>query len=226
VLIAGVGIGADLLLYTLGLRFTTASAASLIVSTDGIILALLGVLVLRERMSWLKAGAGIAALCGLLLVGWNGQHLGSLVRSEYFVGNVIVLSAGCCWATYGAGQRVLARTPGGSLFPIFAVATVLGAAAALLQPIAHSAIRWQAVAAVAYLGLIGTGLAYILLLRGIERLEAATVGLLGSTLPLFVMVQAHVLLGEAITPYLLSGAALIIAGVVLVIRHQRLYGEP
>lgn len=227
ILIAGLAIGGDLLLYIWGLRYTTASAATLIVSTDGIMLALLGVLVLRERMSWLKASAGLAALCGLVLVGWNGQDLDALLRSEYLAGNLLVFAGGCCWAVYGLGQRVVARVPGGTLLPVFVVATAMAGLSALTQPAVHSPVRLPAVLSLVYLGLGGTGLAYILLAKGLARLEAATVGLLGSTLPIFTMAEAHVFMGEEITIYLLGGAALVIAGVALVMRHQQLYGaEP
>jgi drug/metabolite transporter (DMT)-like permease len=222
--VAGLGIGADLVIYTLGLRYTTASAATLIVSTDGIILALLAVLVLREPVSWLKGGAGLCALGGLTLVGWNGQNLSVLVRSEYFLGNVIVLCAAFCWAAYGLGQRALARMPGGSLVWIFLVGTALAAVVAFARPIAHSPITWKPLVAVLYLGIGGTGLAYVLFAKGMAKLEAATVGVVSSTLPLFTMVQAHYFRGEEITPYLLGGAALVIAGVTLIMRHQKVYG--
>ena len=225
VVVAGLGIGGDLLLYALGLHYTTASAATLIVSTDGIILAMLGVLVLRERMSWLKAAAAVAALAGLLLVGWSGQTIAALRASENSLGNIIVLMAGCCWATYGLGQRVLARWPGGNLFWIFLVGATVGTAIALFAPITHAPVTAQAVGALIYLGLGGTGLAYVLLVRGMARLEAATVGVVSSTLPLVTMVQAHYLLREAITPYLLAGAGCVITGVMLILRHQRVYGE-
>jgi len=224
IIIAGLGIGGDLLLYALGLRYTTASAATLIVSTDGILLALLGVLVLRERMSWMKTAAGLCALGGLFLVNWSGQTWQALLGSEHFAGNLIVLCAGCCWATYGLGQRVLARAPGGSLFWIFLVGTALAIVVTATRPITHAPLTWPAVFALLYLGLGGTGLAYVLFAKGMARLEAATVGVLGSTLPLFTMVQAHYWLGEAITPYLLGGAVLVITGVMLIMRHQRRYG--
>ncbi|MBN1459090.1 MAG: DMT family transporter, partial [Armatimonadetes bacterium] len=107
IFIAGMGIGGDLLLYTLGLHWTTASAATLIVSTDGVILALLAVLVLREPMSSLKAMAALCALVGVVLVGWNGEDLGDLLGSQYLLGNLAIIAAACCWATYGLGQRVL-----------------------------------------------------------------------------------------------------------------------
>jgi drug/metabolite transporter (DMT)-like permease len=224
ILIAGLGICSDLLLYTLGLRYTTASAATLIVSTDGIMLALLGVVVLRERMSWLKAMAGAAALAGLLLVGWNGQDMSALLQSKYLMGNLLVLSAACCWAVYALGQRVLAGMPGGTLLPVFSVGTTLSGLVALTQPVSHGPLRASALLALLYLGFGGTGLAYVLLVRGLARLEAATVGLLGSTLPLFTMVEARLLIGERITAFLLGGAALVIAGVTLMMGHQRIYG--
>jgi len=225
IIIAGVGIGGDLLLYALGLRYTTASAATLIVSTDGIMLALLGVWVLRERMSWMKTVAGLCALGGLFLVNWSGQTWPALLGSEHFTGNMIVLVAGCCWATYGLGQRVLASIPGGSLFWTFLVGTLLALGVAAAQPITHAPLTWPAVGALLYLGLGGTGLAYVLFAKGMARLEAATVGVLGSTLPIFTMLQAHYLLGEAITIYLVGGAALVITGVTLIMRHQKVYGE-
>ena len=224
VLIAGLGIGGDLLLYALGLRYTTASAATLIVSTDGVILTLLGVVVLRERMSWMKAAAGVAALCGLFLVGWSGQDLAQLLGSKNLVGNIVVFCAGCCWATYGLGQRVLARVPGGNLFWIFLTGTVLATFVSFSQPLTHAPVTWPAVGALLYLGLGGTGLAYVILAKGMARLEAATVGVVGSTLPIFTMIQAHYWLGEQITVYLVGGAVLVITAVLLIVRHQRRYG--
>ena len=223
--IAAVGISGDLLLYTLGLRYTTASAATLIVSTDGVMMALLGVVVLGERMSWFKASAAVTALTGLFLVNWNGQDLSALLASRYLLGNVLVLCAACCFATYGLGQRALAKAPGGTLLPVFLLASALASVAAAAQPAAHAPVTVPAALSLAFLGLVATGLAYILLVKGMARLEAATAGLLASTLPLFTMVEAHFVLGERITPYLVAGAALVIAGVSLIMTHQRIYGE-
>ena len=101
----------------------------------------------------------------------------------------------------------------------------MGSAIAFSAPITPAAITWRSLGALLYLGLGGTGLAYVLLAKGMARLEAATVGLLGSTLPLFTMIQAHYWLGEQITPYLVAGAALVIMGVTLILIHQKTYGE-
>jgi len=47
-----------------------------------------------------------------------------------------------------------------------------------------------------------------------------------STLPLFTMIEARLLIGEEITVYLLAGAAFIMGAVVLIVRHQSVYGRP
>jgi len=225
IIVAAVGICGDLFLYTLGLRYTTASAATLIVSTDGIMLTLLGVLVIGEPMSRFKAAAGLTALVGLFLVSWNGQNLTVLLQSRYLVGNILVICAACCWATYALGQRVLARVPGGTLMPVFIIATLIAVVPTISQPAVHAPVSLSAAAALLYLAFGGTGLAYILFVKGIAKLEAATVGLLCSLLPLFTMAEARLILHETITAYLVAGAILMIAGVSLMMAHQRVYGE-
>ncbi len=102
--------------------------------------------------------------------------------------------------------------------------TVLAACVAFIQPITHAHVTWQSVAALAYLGLFGTGLAYVLLAKGLAHLEAATAGILNSLLPVFTLVQAHYFLHEPITIYLLLGAACVMAAVMLILRHQRRWG--
>ncbi|MBN1459982.1 MAG: DMT family transporter, partial [Armatimonadetes bacterium] len=94
-----------------------------------------------------------------------------------------------------------------------------------LQAPVHSPVTWPALIAVVFLGVIATGVAYIFLAKGMQRLEAATVGLIASTLPIWTMFQAHYLLGETITPYLVAGAILIIMAVVLIMQHQRRFGS-
>ena len=122
------------------------------------------------------------------------------------------------------GQRVLAKSPGGHLFWIFLVGTGLAACVAFVQPITHAHVTWQSVAALAYLGLLGTGLAYVFLAKGLAHLEAATAGILNSLLPVFTLVQAHYFLHEPITVYLLGGAACVMGAVMLILGHQRRWG--
>ena len=67
----------------------------------------------------------------------------------------------------------------------------------------------------AYLGLIGTALAYALWFRGIERLPASSLSFLGLTNPVTATLAGLVFLGQTLTPWQLGGLALVISSVVL-----------
>ncbi|MFG3253357.1 EamA family transporter [Streptomyces sp. NPDC048172] len=67
----------------------------------------------------------------------------------------------------------------------------------------------------AYLGLIGTALAYALWFRGIERLPASSLSFLGLTNPITATLAGLIFLGQTLTPWQLGGLALVVAGVVL-----------
>ncbi|WP_255308191.1 EamA family transporter [Streptomyces marincola] len=77
------------------------------------------------------------------------------------------------------------------------------------------------VAGYAYLGLIGTALAYALWFRGIERLPAASVAFLGLINPIVATLAGLLLLDQTLTAWQLAGLVLVLTGVLLGQRPQR-----
>ncbi|MBW5424688.1 EamA family transporter [Streptomyces sp. BG9H] len=67
----------------------------------------------------------------------------------------------------------------------------------------------------AYLGIIGTAIAYALWFRGIERLPASSVSFLGLTNPVVATLAGLLLLGQTLTPWQLGGLALVLTSVLL-----------
>ncbi|MET9548622.1 EamA family transporter [Streptomyces sp. NPDC006627] len=67
----------------------------------------------------------------------------------------------------------------------------------------------------AYLGIIGTALAYALWFRGIERLPASSVSFLGLTNPIVATLAGLLLLGQTLTPWQVGGLVLVVASVLL-----------
>jgi drug/metabolite transporter (DMT)-like permease len=70
--------------------------------------------------------------------------------------------------------------------------------------------------AVLWLGVLGTGLAYLFHFRILERWGPTRASLVTYVIPLVAVTLGFVVLGERLTPLELIGAALIIGGVVLV----------
>jgi len=215
---AGAAIAGDYLLYTAGIRLTTASAGNLVVQIEIIALSLWGLIILKESAGAAKLAGMALCFSGVFLVAWNGQGLTALARSEYSVGNLIVAAGGMCWSFYALGQKMLLETRGAgqTVVPIMLIGAGISVAVAIFSPLATrppTSLQW---ALLIGLGSVCTGLAYFLMVRGLQRLEASHVALLATLNPVLTMTEAHFLLGEKLSGFLLGGAGLIVAGVCLI----------
>jgi drug/metabolite transporter (DMT)-like permease len=117
----------------------------------------------------------------------------------------------------------------GSVFSAFLIIT--GMAAIFERPadglyaLPSSGAGWLAMI---WLGALGTGVAYLLFFRIIERWGATRTTLVTYVIPVVAIVLGFVFLGERLRPLELAGAALIIGGVVMVnsnIGQRPLFGR-
>jgi len=132
------------------------------------------------------------------------------------VGALAVLGTATCYAlsVLYAG-RAVRRVPAlevttGQL----AMGTLLAAPAALLQ-LPSEAPPARAVAAIVALGVLGTGVAYVLYFTLISRAGAARAILVTYLVPGFALVYGALLLDEPVTAAALTGLALILGGTAL-----------
>lgn len=112
-------------------------------------------------------------------------------------------------------------TPGkisfGSAFSAFIIVTIM--ALVFERPegglftLPAASLGWLAMI---WLGALGTGVAYLLFFRIIERWGATRTTLVTYVIPVVAITLGFVFLGERLRPLEIAGAALIIAGVVLV----------
>src|SRR3954447_8963733 len=79
-------------------------------------------------------------------------------------------------------------------------------------------VAWtpEAVLSVVWLGLLGSGLAYLAHFRTLQRWGAARTSVVASLLPIGGIALGALVLGEPITPNMIVGAALIVGGIALV----------
>lgn len=82
------------------------------------------------------------------------------------------------------------------------------------------------VTGLAYLGLIGAALTYVLWFRGISKLEPAVVSSLGFLSPISAVLLGWGVLGQSLTAAQLAGMAIVVASVWLSQRTQRLPAAP
>ncbi len=205
-----------------GLVTSQASTTAWIVASGPIFIALLGRLVLGERLGWARI-AGIAlAVMGVVLVVGKGD-LGVLTSGEFGApGDILILASAPNWAVFSVlSRRSLKEHPPTrmllyvmSLGWLFVTVILLGSTG-LAEVHQLSARGW---AAIGFLGVCCSGIAYIFWYDLLRVMPASQVGAFLYLEPLVAVALAAVMLGEKIVPATIAGGAMILCGVWLVNR--------
>jgi len=206
-----------------GLVTAQATTTAWIVATTPIFIALLGWLVLKEKLDWLKIFGIALAAFGVLLIVSNGNISALFAGKVGTVGDLLVLISAPNWAIYTVlSRRELARHPAARMMFyvmllgwLFTNIWIFGFGPGLSE-IAHITIKgWGAILA---LGIFGSGLAYIAYYDALRVLPASQLGVFLNIEPLVTTLLAASLLNEPITLIVLLGGAIIIVGIYLVNR--------
>ena len=212
-------------LQSTGLVTAQASTTAWIVATTPIFMALLGWLVLKEKLSVLQvAWIGLAAV-GVLLVVSDG-NLASVFRGQFGTpGDYLIMISAPNWAIFSTlSRRGLQKHPAARM--MFYVMTSgwlfssIGffAGGNFSQVFELTVNGWLGVI---FLGVFCSGLAYIAWYDGLQAIAASQVGAFLYLEPLVAVGVAAVILSEPVTWASLAGGTVILLGVYLVNRPQK-----
>lgn len=180
-------------------------------ATTAIFAALIAFLFFGERFDGRRVLGLIAGFAGVVVLA-SGRTAGGSVWSAALAGTF----AGFL---YGVGINLARRHLAG--LPAWAVAGAnLGCASLLLAPLAllawpSATVPPKAWGAALGLGVLCTGLAFVLFYRLIYRIGAPRAATVTYLIPLFGVLWAWLLLGEAVTPTMAIACVLILGGVAL-----------
>jgi drug/metabolite transporter (DMT)-like permease len=207
-----------------GLVTAQATTTAWIITTTPIFIALLGALVLREKLGgWAALGIGLA-MVGVLLVVSKGQWSAVAAGRFWTTGDLLVFISAPNWAVFSVlSRRGLREHPATQMmFYVMSFGwlftTGLFAAQGAWVEIARLTLPgWLGVL---FLGIFCSGLAYIFWYDALQRLPASRVGVFLYLEPLVAVAVAAAVLGEAVLPAVLIGGGAIMAGVWLVNRKS------
>lgn len=210
--------GCSLYFYTenTALTYTLASNVSIIVAAAPILTAILAHICGEKRFSRGTLFGFLVAFTGVVLVVCNGTFVLKLNPR----GDFLALGAAACWAVYS----VLLRKLGGELDPILVTRRTLfwGILTALPmvllegKPYPAAPLLTPSVAGnFLFLGLIGSGLCYVLWNKAFRLLGVVATNNFIYLNPFVTIVTARLFLNEPISPLALLGAVLITVGVVV-----------
>ena len=215
--VAGLGIcyfGLFFVLYNLALGYTTAARASLALSTlplqTMVVGAALGIepLSRRKTIGVLVATSGVfAALSAGLASAPEGAWRGELIMA----GAVLCMAAYNVWSrpfiVRSSALGYLATGMASGAAALIAVGFLSGRLAVLST---FDSPQW--IAGI-YLGIAGGALAFVLWVMALERSSPTRVANTMTVNPIAAALLASTLVGEPITPSLVSGLAAVLAGI-------------
>jgi drug/metabolite transporter (DMT)-like permease len=205
-----------------GLVTSQAGTTAWIVASGPIFIALLGRLVLGERLGWGRiAGIGVAA-AGVVLVASRGD-LGLITAGKFgSPGDILILISAPNWAVFSVLSRRGLREHSSArmMFYVMTIGwifvTIMFLAGPGWREIGQLTLRgWLGIG---FLGVFCSGLAYVFWYDALHVMPASQVGALLYIEPLVTVAVAAVVLGEAIVAATVIGGAMILFGVWLVNR--------
>lgn len=205
------------------LQTSEAGTTAWIVSTTPVFMAVLGWVLLKERLGWTKSLGILLAFLGVLVVVSKGD-LRSISFGKFGApGDVLVLISAVNWAVFSALSRRGLKSHPASLMMFYIM--LLGWAFTTLLFLTTSrmseipSVTFNGWMAVGFLGIFCSGLAYIAWYDALQALSTAQTGVFLYIEPLIAVVVAFFILGEPITLALSIGGVVILFGVWLVNRN-------
>ena len=222
VLCALTGVVLNQLLFIKGLSMTHSTHASLLVLSTPIVITAVAFVVLREPVSWLRALGLLLGVTGAGLLILEGGR--SKEGTDVVVGNILVFLNAFFYSFY----FVLVKPLMGRYSPFQIIRWMFTLGSLVIIPAGwreFTQAEWQSftstqLAAVAFVVLGATFLAYLLNIHGLRRLNASAAGSYIYLQPLIAAIVAVLFLGETYTPLKGLSAILIFAGVFLVNKRQ------
>jgi len=186
-----------------------------------VIVALLSIPVFGERLTIQVIGALMLALAGTGLLAFGGKSAsGEFFKPEYLLGALLALGAGFSYSSFAILSKLTTRRHSDITAPqAMAVAFTMGAL--ILLPLAGVSgnLKLDLPGGVwlyaAYLGLVPTGVAYVIYMRVLRSVTATTATIITLLEPAIAAGLASLLLGETLSLNSLLGAVLLIGSVAL-----------
>jgi RarD protein len=203
-----------------GMQYTTASNTGWIIGIVPVIMAIMGYLIYKERMSTIQLMGAVIAFSGLLVLISKGD-LSSVNFISNF-GDLLVLGSAFTWSIYSFyGRKVtLNYPPSLTILYLFITMFVLLSPVTISQNFINSlsvlsTVDWSALL---FLGIFCSGVAYVIWAEAMNELPANRVGAFLYLEPFVTVFTAWLLLNEQITLLMMASGIVIIIGVIMVNR--------
>lgn len=205
-----------------GLRLTTVTNAALLNAASPVSLALLSVLLLKERLPARSVAGIVLSVLGVAVIITRGSWE-VVKQSEYNLGDLILLGTQISWNAYTIYGRRLMNV----ISPLAATTYTYIAGACWLILGSYflerdqwnfAAVSWASWAAIAYQSTLGS-FAHFWFYDAVAVIGPSRAGIFLNLVPVMAIIIAYGFLSEPITPSHLIGGAIVISGILVATRR-------
>jgi drug/metabolite transporter (DMT)-like permease len=221
---AAVGIYGAMACVYFGAQFIPSGLVSVMFGLSPIMVGAMAAGWLGEKsFTPVRMAGSLIGISGLALIFGGNQHLGTQagVGLLAVLASVFLHSASAVWVKRaGDGMNALALTTGGLLvsLPCY-FATWL-----VIDPHWPTAIPLRALGSIVYLGILGSGVGFVLYYFVLRRIEAGRAALIPLITPVMALMIGHWLNGEVVGARALTGAGLILSGLLFYELGEKMIG--
>jgi len=201
-----------------GLKFITASRASIIISLNPSVITILSILIFKDEFNKFKLIGIIFSLTGALIVISKG-NLQVILQGNIGWGELFILGCVICWSSFTVLGKIIMK----DFKPIIAItyACIAGTLILILPTYQEGVLQdfgqynievWLSVFA---LGFLGTALGFTWFYEGIDKIGPSRAGIFINFVPIFATLMAIIILHEKLSPSLIIGAIFVVSGVYL-----------
>jgi len=201
-----------------GLKFITASRASMIISLNPSVIAILSILIFKEKFTKFKFIGIILSLTGALIVISQGNFQ-VILQGNIGWGELLILGCVVCWPSFTVLGKIIMK----DLKPIIAITyacltgTIILILPAYQEGVLQNFIQYSVEVwlSIFVLGFLGSALAFTWFYEGIDKIGPSRAGIFINFVPIFATLMGILILHEKLSPSLIIGAIFVVSGVYL-----------
>ncbi|MCD1295801.1 EamA/RhaT family transporter [Methanocella sp. CWC-04] len=216
ILLAITGVTVQYILQVSAQNYTTATNCSLLINSSVFFIMILSTMLLDEKMTLRKLSGAIIGFLGVALLVSKGEMAFDL--GGHLLGDILIIICAAMWAVYSiSGKKISSKYhPLTILNYTFILGTIGLVPFYFMTPHMNiMEIPMDAIAAILFLALFCSIVAYIVYNTALEKIGASRVALYIYLVPLSTIIMAMIVLNETMTVLSGIGGLLVLTGMYI-----------
>nr|MBP9839179.1 DMT family transporter [Pseudomonadota bacterium] len=117
-IVAAIALSLNYLTYTLGVKYSGAANAGILIQSGSVYLTIFGIFLFKERLNWRQVVGVFLAFFGFLLFFYEKIQFSSDLQSHYY-GTVVTLFSGFVWSVYAVMAKLDKQNSSDSAFNLW-----------------------------------------------------------------------------------------------------------